>query len=853
MGLKYNTTADIKVSKKIVDQIIGQEEAINLVKKASSQRRNLLLIGDPGTGKCISSDAEIVLSDGSTLAAEQLFNQVRAGMPIQVQSVNPCLTLSISKILRAETTMQNTIEITTNAGKKIKVSREHPFLALDKNGISWKNSGELKLGSYIAAPRLLESADCIQRLENSGKRRYAPLPCYSNVKEINIPGAVTPELAEFLGYLWSEGYISRKKSITFTNSELCLIERFEFLAAELFCLTARREYHSDKNAYVSILESVTLAMFLYDFGWKSHIPPKIISSPLGVVASFLRAYFDGDGSATKRNFEVVCKERKVISDMQTLLLRFGIVSLLKSKFKKATNSKMVPKLYHSLIIYDTENLEKLKAIGFTLNYKNERLETLCKRNPHSNLDKIPHIGHIIFATKEKLRLTSEEIGMGVHQFSRYLQGTRVPTRKTVQKIVTVFSQRFLAIKSLAPQITDYGIQDMQQVCSELRISTRSLAMGLEIGEYTVNGLIEVGDSRLVPAIQQVMSGMSSIEVENSILRLYQLAFSDVMWERVISIKEGEQEVLYDFEAEGTHNFIANNIIVHNSMIGQAMAELLPHEKLVDVLSFINPTDDNVPLIRTMPRGQGRDFVTKAKIQAMGSFKNQNILLFIFILIASFLPYYFYSRKIFPFDNPIIYAASMITSIVVIIGFMLFLNLNKRMGGQNNPQIAVPKMIIDNADTKKSPFIDATGAHAGALLGDVLHDPLQSFLSSNKIFIVPETGNSTKQIQEEELSFIDELLNKHKKEIIHNGEYEAAFLEKDEINVLGEKNGNLSNFDVLSVNRYPRKGNLIKIISESGKELLVTPEHKVAVIGLFNKIKYIEAIQLKPWHKLVTLE
>lgn len=162
-----------------------------------------------------------------------------------------------------------------------------------------------------------------------------------------------------------------------------------------------------------------------------------------------------------------------------------------------------------------------------------------------------------------------------------------------------------------------------------------------------------------------------------------------------------------------------------SMIGQAMAELLPNEKLLDILSFPNPSDDNVPLIRTMPRGQGRDFVAKAKIQAMGSLKNQNIILVIFILIASFLPYYFYSRKIFPFDNPIIYAASMLTSIVVIIGFMLFLNLNKRMGNQNAPQTVVPKVLIDNADSKKSPFIDATGAHAGALLGDVLHDPLQS--------------------------------------------------------------------------------------------------------------------------------
>ena len=66
---------------------------------------------------------------------------------------------------------------------------------------------------------------------------------------------------------------------------------------------------------------------------------------------------------------------------------------------------------------------------------------------------------------------------------------------------------------------------------------------------------------------------------------------------------------------------------------------------------------------------------------------------------------------------------MITSMIMIIGFMVFININKRMG--NKPEVMVPKLLIDSSGLKKAPFIDATGAHAGALLGDVLHDPLQS--------------------------------------------------------------------------------------------------------------------------------
>ncbi|HPX78392.1 MAG TPA: ATP-dependent protease LonB, partial [Methanobacterium sp.] len=40
-------------------------------------------------------------------------------------------------------------------------------------------------------------------------------------------------------------------------------------------------------------------------------------------------------------------------------------------------------------------------------------------------------------------------------------------------------------------------------------------------------------------------------------------------------------------------------------------------------------------------------------------------------------------------------------------------------------VMVPKLLINNDNHKTAPFIDATGAHAGALLGDVRHDPYQS--------------------------------------------------------------------------------------------------------------------------------
>src|SRR3990167_2027138 len=75
-----------------------------------------------------------------------------------------------------------------------------------------------------------------------------------------------------------------------------------------------------------------------------------------------------------------------------------------------------------------------------------------------------------------------------------------------------------------------------------------------------------------------------------------------------------------------------------SMIGQAMAELLPKEKLRDILSINNPSDDNLPLIRDLPKGQGKSLIEKAKLQTSGSFKTQNIVFFALVVLSLITPW-----------------------------------------------------------------------------------------------------------------------------------------------------------------------------------------------------------------------
>lgn len=161
-----------------------------------------------------------------------------------------------------------------------------------------------------------------------------------------------------------------------------------------------------------------------------------------------------------------------------------------------------------------------------------------------------------------------------------------------------------------------------------------------------------------------------------------------------------------------------------SMLGLALAELLPMEKLVDVLAFPNSNDENQPIVRTVAAGKGRELVARGRIDTGGMMKQQNVIMFfllVFSMIAPWWSFNHYSAIGGYLLGGLMFVAFFLGAMIFLAAYVLFINLSKRMESKGR----LPKLIVDNFNRKTAPFLDATGAHAGALLGDVLHDPFQS--------------------------------------------------------------------------------------------------------------------------------
>ena len=501
----------------------------------------VLILGKRGSGKCLHGDSLVPLADGSAIPIKEL-----CGKSELIFSMDENL-----KIIKKEKTeffereVETLLKIKLRSGREIKLTQEHPLLTLT----GWRPAVELHIGSRIATPR---------KIENFGNQRRPE-------HEIKL-----------LAYLIAEGHLGNN-FVLFSNMEEKIINEFsesikqfdpslrivEHSKAGCYRITKSEEeikrtdsLRNSKNQFIGRKSSIS--EWLHNLGIygklspEKFIPECIFKLPKEQLAIFLNRLFSCDGSIYKSRkgekhlwgISYSSASKRMIRQIQHLLMRFGILSKLREKKIKTKNQ-----------IFDSFELEISTA---------------------NILDFIKQIG--FFGVKEGRQkiciLESENI-------------ERNPNVDTIPSEIWDF----------------YRPANWAEV-------------GRKMGYSIPKGLrtsINYSPSR------QKLLQISEIE-NNFALKL--LACSDIFWDEIISMEklEGKFKV-YDIAVPETHNFVANDIIVHNSYTGAVMAEEvmnLPHEikqnlsvLLIDTMgifwSMKNPNEADMILLRDwniQPKGFG---------------------------------------------------------------------------------------------------------------------------------------------------------------------------------------------------------------------------------------------------------
>ncbi len=475
----------------------------------------VLICGKRGSGKCLTGDTLIPLSDGSFVPIAELENNKE-----KVLSLNEILKIEeAEKIEFFKREVDRIFKIRLRSGKEIKLTPEHPLLTIK----GWKEAQDLKIGSRIATPR--------------------KIPCFGD-KEMS------EHEIKLLAYLIAEGHT--KSIVLFSNSDEKIVKDFreslKKLDSSLYLIKENENHYrisspdwksevTNKEGIIrnekgqfskgqklihkkrSIREIIEREEIFGLLSTKKYLSKNIIQLKIKNLSLFLNRLFSCDGSIYKTNdyweISYSSSSEKLIRQVQSLLLRFGILSKLRNK-----KIKNHGKMFNSFeLILNSENVLKfIENIGFFgKKYEKQliaKLEISSKiRNP--NIDTIPREVWEMYRPKNWAK-----IGRAL--------GYKYP-------------------KSMRERV------------------------------------------RYAPSRQTLLS---LAEVENS-NPLRMLATSDIFWDEIVYMEVIEEKtVVYDLSVPNLHNFVANDIIVHNSYTLGVLAEemsTLPKEVSENIGTLIFDT------------------------------------------------------------------------------------------------------------------------------------------------------------------------------------------------------------------------------------------------------------------------
>ncbi len=236
----------------------------------------------------------------------------------------------------------------------------------------------------------------------------------SSMAAFGWSGVMNADMARFIGYFMGDGGIEDTR-ITLHEGDSQLATEYSGIPQRLFGIPALPKKRKGRNYHETRIHSKYLCSVLrnvFPETFKSHerdIPDSVCRSSSEVLSSFIAGIWDAEGYATmsNRSAGITMDNRSVISKLQILLLRFGIVSSIKPVSSKGSFAK---KQRHALVITDAHSLrmfsEKIRLLS---KKKSKTIARIVKSiGDATYTDQVPFLGSYVLNLVHDLGMTTDD-------------------------------------------------------------------------------------------------------------------------------------------------------------------------------------------------------------------------------------------------------------------------------------------------------------------------------------------------------------------------------------------------------------------------------------------------------------
>ncbi len=519
---------------------------------AGMQNSNLIILAArPGTGKCVTGDTLII--DPNTGLRRQIKDIVskQEGVVLALDENYRLTDKNPSAFV--DDGEKPVFEIKTALGNKLEATAVHPLLTIG----GWKKVEELQAGDRIAVPRRL---DCF------GMNEWEDWKIKS------------------LGYFLGDGGVTGSTP-KFTNSNPVVLADFSESVAKFGSVKTRFEKQSklrlrtptliviNEDQYKKSLRSIfsmKLRRWLDHVGWSQ----RQLAASVGVSPALVCLWASGSslpGPSTYQKLEGVWGEFEEIVDRTNPVTKWltdlGVMG-------KLAIEKEIPSEVFGL------NAENIKLL----------LNRLYACEGSVIFKKGRGVGAISFASSSyKL---AEQVKHLLLRFGilAKLRDKRVKYKEGWNKAYEVEITGASEIEVFANEIGIFGKESKLQKLAKLaggKKTTKNFTkdtLPLEVWNLVLKEKGSVSWREVYQRMGRPISHnihvnkrelsretLKEIAVALGSDRLIKLAESDVYWDRIVAITPKGKKHVYDLTVEALHNFVAGDIIVHNTALALNIA------------------------------------------------------------------------------------------------------------------------------------------------------------------------------------------------------------------------------------------------------------------------------------------